>query len=187
MTLLESDNLVKSVDPAHLDWALLQFFNSYKENSLELVAQRRKRLDECLPGLFGYALKTYYLANESLPFPGSPDSLFPESYLSLHDAHHVLLGADTTREGEVYVTAFESGMMTGHDARLLTVFGQIQVLLEHHSIYLFDAATAAKAFTIGSQVSRELLDSFDPWQSLDIPLASLRANFGIIPLSDIWG
>ena len=187
MSLLESDSLVKSVNSNHLDWALLQFFNSYKDNSEELVRIRKRRLDECLPGLFGYALRTYYLANESLPFPGSPDSLFPESYLSLHDAHHVLLGADTTREGEVYVTAFESGMMTGHDARLLSVFGQIQVLLEHQNIYLFDAATAAKAFTIGSKVSRVLLDSFDTWQSLDVPLNVLRRDFGISPLSDIWG
>lgn len=186
MPLLESGNVSGVIPETTLEWALKEFFYAHKKQSESLTAGRKSALANCLAGSFGYCLNTYYLGNPGLPFPGSVDSLFPEDYLSLHDSHHVLVGATTQESGEVYVTAFECGLMS-QEARILPVLAQIQVLLEHKGIDLFDAAIAFNAFEIGRKTNRSLLDRFDPWESLSIPIDALRDSLGIVPLSRVWG
>lgn len=187
MTLLNSSALTESVNAKHLDWALMQFFNASRNNCDDIVTARKHLLNACLPGTFGYALNTYYIANAGLPFPGSPDSMFPSDYLSLHDAHHVLIGADTKESGEVYVTAFECGLMSTSESRILPVLAQIQVLLEHKNIELFDAPTAFLAYRRGVNADRSLLDNFDPWDALNAPLSAIRERLGVVPISTVWG
>ena len=187
MPLLESTALTQSVAKDHLDWALMQFFKASRSNNQSIVDARKKALGHCAPGTFGYALNTYYLANAGLPFPGSPDSMFPSDYLALHDAHHVLVGADTKEAGEVYVTAFECGLITGASARILPVLAQIQVLLEHKGIELYDAPTAFLAYQRGVECHKTFLDEFDPWDALETPIALVREQFNIVPISTLWG
>lgn len=181
------ESLSAAIPEESLQWALKEFFNSGINTPASMFKRRRDALMTCLPGTLGYALWTYYLANPTLPFPGDPTSLFPPKYLALHDSHHVLLGAKTNESGEIYVTAFESGLMSRQDAKILTLLAQIQVLLEHKGIKLFNAAIAQQAFLVGSKTSIELLDSFDPWEHLSVSLIELRQQMKIEPLSDVWG
>jgi hypothetical protein len=181
------ESLLIAVPEQDLQWALKSFFYTYKENNQKLVDARKEKLKGCHLGSFGFALNSYYMANPALPFPGSESSLFPQDYLLLHDTHHVLLGADVTEAGEVYVTAFECGLMSQSNARILTLLAQIQVLLDHKGISMFNAAVAQKAFDIGSQANPGLMDSFDPMSMLDEPLISIRQSLNIEPLSMVWG
>lgn len=175
------------IDEQSLQWALKEFFATSHADYGKQLETLKQAIARSPAGSFGYALQTYYLANPALPIPYSPDSLFPPNYLLLHDMTHVLLGADTQEAGEVYVSAFECGLMTGREARILTVLSQIQVLLEHRQIFLYDSAIAFKAFQIGAQADRALLDTLSPLDLTEEPLGALRRSLNIEPLSGVWG
>lgn len=130
------------------------------------------------PDSLAYHLKRYYADNEVL-VPGVKASLFPVSYIIVHDLHHVLLGSDTTQRGEMEIICFESGMIHRSDAPIL--------LLEQMEIFFSDltdslnSATLTKAWNSGKNAVA-LLDNWAWHDDLHLPLTTVREKYAVLPL-----
>lgn len=175
MSIIASELISEVIPDSSIQWGLKKFLWSYQENG----GFSPPVLDNMPAGSFGYALNQYYDRNPSLPRPGGVDSLFPAEYLVRHDCHHVLIGASTSQSGEVEVVAFESGLMSESESRILILLSQIQVFCESAGLYFLDASRVYWAYKQGVMVSQSLFEDWDYIADLNSPLAELRSSLGI--------
>lgn len=165
-------------------WALEEYARC-KEGEGPSYRARMDSLSTCPAGSLGQALLSYYELNPGLPSPDKP-SLFPKGYVSVHDVHHILIGTNTSKVGELITLAFEMGLCNGGmPGSFLPVIAQLAVFVEGSPLE-FDPATFQRSWAMGAANHNSLLQSWDFWSEKDTLLVHLREKLGITALSSIY-
>ena len=158
------------------EYGIKTYLRSGLNPNIEAIEKLRQSLENPVSGTLADALKTYY-KTEQVEIPGTDASLFPADYIIVHDLHHVLLGIDTSHRGELIVIAYESGMIQKTEFPIL--------LIEQLEIFVSDLFKDIKShellkyWNIGVK-SAELVDNWEWWHDLDLPLSSVREKYNII-------
>ncbi|MGE5271250.1 MAG: hypothetical protein ACM3JG_16440 [Thiohalocapsa sp.] len=134
----------------------------------------------------GHQLYRFY-QKRGYPMPGEPNS-FPEGW-SKHEAYHIISGYETSLQGEMLNAAFSGGNteILCMDLLLLTLL-QFQAGLQimpgpaPRGELRPDAFFRAVARGMAMQV--DLLEGWDLWSAVDLPLGELRRRYGVPPLSE---
>jgi hypothetical protein len=132
-------------------------------------------LEQCCENTLGFELLNYYRTEGHTPV--DPKGTFPVRYIMIHDAHHVLLNAATSDQGELNVLAFECGAnQKGQKAEsLIPVMAQSRVFPE------CDLLQVAKHWEIGCNAMSGLLETFDlrQWMRCSVNLVQSTYNIGL--------
>ncbi len=158
------------------NYGIKAYLQSGLNPNIEAIEKLRHSLVFSKPGTLAEALKAYYQA-EPIEIPGTNASLFPASYIIVHDLHHVLLGVDTSHRGELIVIAYESGMIQKTEFPIL--------LIEQLEVFVSDLFKDIKShellkyWNIGVN-SVELVDDWEWWHDLDLPLSVVREKYNIL-------
>lgn len=158
------------------DYGIKAYLQSGLHPNKEAIAKLHQNLENPIQGSLAEALKTYY-QQESVEVPGLDASLFPADYIIVHDLHHVLLGVNTSQKGELFVIAFESGMIQKTEFPIL--------LIEQIEIFVSDLFKEIKShelmkyWNIGLN-SSVLVDDWKWWDDLCLPLNNVREKYSIV-------
>ena len=169
-------SVLPSMPENEKEYGIKTYLRSGLNPNIEAIEKLRQSLENPVPGTLADALKTYY-KTEQVEIPGTDASLFPADYIIVHDLHHVLLGIDTSHRGELIVIAYESGMIQKTEFPIL--------LIEQLEIFTSDLFKDIKShellkyWNIGVK-SAELVDNWEWWHDLDLPLSSVREKYNII-------
>jgi len=169
-------SVLPSMPENEKEYGIKTYLRSGLNPNIEAIEKLRQSLENPVPGTLADALKTYY-KTEQVEIPGTDASLFPADYIIVHDLHHVLLGIDTSHRGELIVIAYESGMIQKTEFPIL--------LIEQLEIFVSDLFKDIKShellkyWNIGVK-SAELVDNWEWWHDLDLPLSSVREKYNII-------
>jgi hypothetical protein len=169
-------SVLPSMPENEKEYGIKTYLRSGLNPNIEAIEKLRQSLENPAPGTLADALKTYY-KTEQVEIPGTDASLFPADYIIVHDLHHVLLGIDTSHRGELIVIAYESGMIQKTEFPIL--------LIEQLEIFVSDLFKDIKShellkyWNIGVK-SAELVDNWEWWHDLDLPLSSVREKYNII-------
>lgn len=157
------------------DYGIKSYLRSGLNPNKEAINTLHQSLKNPALGTLAEALKNYYQKNQ-VEIPGTGASLFPADYIIVHDLHHVLLDVDTTQQGELAVIAYESGMIQKTEFPVL--------LIEQIEIFVSDLFKDIKShellkyWNIGVN-SVQLVDDWQWWQDLDLPLLEVREKYNI--------
>lgn len=145
-------------------------------------AARYQALEKLPEGTLGRALLDHCRRNE-FAMPGEKKGT-PEILL-FHDLGHALTGHDTDGPGEVQMAGFEAGFMKGDDAYSIALFGMYAFGLGAPIIPDFQTTAGdfpVPAFVAAYRYGEHLdldLRFWNPWPSMDQPLARVRAELGL--------
>lgn len=160
------------------DYGLKEYIKAGLDPDRSMVAAFKSAIEKPAEGSLAHGLKRYYQQN-GVPIPGADPSLFPASYIIVHDLHHVLLGSSVSQKGEMEVISFESGMLHRSEAPIL-LLEQMEIFFSDFTDAL-DSATLVKAWNSGKNAD----SLFEDWQwqhELDQPLELIRNKYGVLPL-----
>lgn len=134
---------------------------------------------------FGYGIWRFY-KDRGFPIPGEPKS-FPEGW-SKHEAYHVISEYETSLQGEMLNAAFSGGNteVLCMDLLLLTLLqfqAGIQVMPGPCLSDELRPDAFFRAVARGMATSVDLLDGWDLWTVVDLPLDELRRRYRVPPLS----
>lgn len=121
-------------------------------------------------------------------FPGEKGGI-PERMV-FHDFGHVLADYDTTPEGEIQQGAFQAGFIRNDGfVFLLFVIMQFHLGIKLTPVAegyrgLFDPQKVLRAVERGAACRVDLSDGWSPWDVVARPIAQVRAEYGIQPLSN---
>jgi hypothetical protein len=150
----------------------------------EQAAASYRALAACEAGTFGRALFEHFVEND-FKFPGEVGGL----PLIFHDVGHVLAGYATDPQGEIQQAAFQAGFAR-RDGFTFLLFGILQfhigmritpVAQGYHG--LFDVERVLEALRRGAACRVDFSDGFDVFAHKDVPIAELRSELGIPPLT----
>jgi hypothetical protein len=166
-----------SVLPQVDEETLIRFREALKGNLNEDDRQMLELYDSLSSfdnGTFGAALRKYY--SETGHSPVDAQGTFPVRYIMIHDAHHVLIGADTDEQGELDVLAFECGLTNGGQSAqsIIPLISQTKAFGGD-----FEAPRIGKYWEMGCRIRQPLLDTWDLGSYLGYPLPVLRQKYGI--------
>lgn len=169
-------NVVPCMTEEERDYGLKEYIKAGLFPNRAVIDKFQKALVDPKEGTLAYFLKKYYEDNKSI-MPDDQASLFPADYIIIHDLHHVLLGVDTSQQGEMQIIAFESGMIHRSDFPILLV-EQLEIFLSDLT-KIVNTRELQKAWNIGK--SAELLLENWQWQNdLDLPLEVVRQKYNIV-------
>lgn len=160
------------------DYGLKEYIKAGLFPDKHAISIFESAIDNPAPDSLAYHLKRYYSDN-GVPIPGATASLFPASYIIVHDLHHVLLGSDTTQRGEMEIICFESGMIHRSDAPIL-LLEQMEIFFSDITNAL-DSATLVKAWNSGKNAVA-LLEDWAWHNDLHLPLATVQEKYAVLPL-----
>jgi hypothetical protein len=153
------------------------------------LAQRYASLEQSADGTLGRAFHAHMTAR-SLPLPGQRGGL-PERALQ-HDLMHVVTGFDTDALGESRLAGFYAGVSSKFPIAGADPFTFVMVaLLTFHLGYRVGPGFVATArgvvsprelwqcYALGKQALRSPLDNWDFGAEVQLPLAEVRARFGL--------
>jgi tellurite resistance protein len=152
------------------------------------IAARYRALEGAPVGSLGRGYVDFIRGN-GFSFPGQKGS--PPELIALHDLTHVLSGYSTDPEGELQVLAFHAGCRREEkDPFSFLMFGIAEF---HLGLAMSPVATGSKgkldpvlvfrALERGAACRIDPTDGWDPWPRMNEPLAALRAEYGIGPLT----
>lgn len=137
-------------------------------------------LPACEAGTLGHGLCQYYV--ESGHNPVDPQGTFPVRYIMIHDAHHVLLNADTDDQGELNVLAFECGA-NQHGQKAESI---IPVIAQARAFPHCDIPRLAQYWEMGCKAEPGLLETFDLRRWIKKPLPEVRQKYNIkVPFAHV--
>jgi hypothetical protein len=150
-----------------------------------LVA-RFRALGQLPSDTLGYALYRFY-TDRGFALPGEPKS-FPEGWTK-HEAYHVLSEYEVNNQGEMLLAAFSGG-----NSRLLCMDLLMVTLLQFQAgkrvvpgpIPVDELRPAAffRAIARGASMNVDLLGGqWNLWPVVERPIAELRADYNVPPLS----
>jgi len=139
-----------------------------------------KKLPFCKKGTVGYALHQYYQNNGNVATVDKP-SMFPSSYILVHDFHHILLDVPTTVQGELEIIAFEEGMINRCNPPIL-LLEQLQIFLEAQGVDYFKTERIVKAWNIGVN-SVDIFSDFPVSDYIEKDLNETRDKLNLVSLS----
>jgi len=141
----------------------------------------------------GYAFYRHYEDN-GFSFPGERRG-FPVGAL-WHDFGHVLGGYDTSPEGELQVSAFQSGYRRNEDA-LAVLFFAMLIHTAGVNVAPIDmpiwvgrigqpglADRILRAFRRGAEMDTDLGDDWDFWPYVELPIEEVRSRLGVPPAEE---
>jgi hypothetical protein len=169
-------SVLPSMPENEKEYGIKTYLRSGLNPNIEAIEKLRQSLENPAPETLADALRTYY-KTEQVEIPGTDASLFPADYIIVHDLHHVLLGIDTSHRGELNIIAYESGMIQKTEFPIL--------LIEQLEIFTSDLFKDIKShellkyWNIGVK-SAELVDNWEWWHDLDLPLSLVREKYNII-------
>lgn len=163
---------------AERDYGLRSYFWAAISPNVEKIKALQEALAYAPEGSLGAGLAAYYAANDHL-HPGTEPSMFPTDYIVVHDLHHVLTGLPTTDQGEIEVTAFESGMLLRCPPPIL-IIEQLEILLEKQTD-IINSTRLLKAWNSGCNAA-PLFSDWDWLSDLHRPLAEVRQQYNVVPL-----
>lgn len=141
-----------------------------------------KRLGLLPSGTLGRELWEHFTKNH-FAFPGEKGGI-PERMV-FHDFGHVLAGYDTRPESEIQQGAFQGGFVR-EDGFAFLMFVVIQFHLgvkvtpaTDGRTGLFDVAKVMRAAQRGAACQVDLSRGWDPFAVADVPVETLRAQYGI--------
>lgn len=131
------------------------------------------RLAHCQQGTLGHGMAKYYRERSHSPI--EPTGTFPVRYIMIHDAHHVLIEADTDEQGELNVLAFECGMIgCGQKAEsLIPVLAQARVFED------CDILQIARYWELGCKTKPGLLETFDLFNAIKLSIEQIKNDYNI--------
>lgn len=152
----------------------------------ELV-ERLRGLRSCAPGTLGHAFLGFY-DTAGVPLPGTEASPMNHFYVA-HDMTHVIAGVGTTAEAEVALSAFLMGMdddPVNRSALLASLivheagFGDANKVRAETGVLARPGAAELFATEIdrGGRCTADF-SRVDHLAMVDIPLADIRAEFGV--------
>lgn len=150
----------------------------------EATAQRYRALGQAPTGTLGREYHDFVRRND-FALPGEAGGA-PE-VIVFHDCLHVLAEYDTTSIDETQIASFQSGIL-----RKDPMFGLLFTLAQFHIGVQITPVTPAErlvvdpdlmlaAFVRGTQVSRDLCTTWQPWDDFDRPVDELRLAYHIVP------
>jgi hypothetical protein len=140
-----------------------------------------QRFSECAHGTVGKSFYEYYKINNGLDAIVKP-SMFPSSYILVHDFHHLLLNVPPSVQGELEVLAFEEGMVNRTQPPIL-LLEQLQIFLESQGHKLFETERLCKAWNIGANCQQGIFDDFPLLNFIDKDLEETRKELGVFKLN----
>jgi len=154
----------------------------------EGIAKRYRDLVNAPEGSLGRGYVDFITAN-GFSFPGEKGS--PPETIALHDLTHVLSGYGTDPEGELQVLGFHAGCRReDNDPFSFLMFGIAEF---HLGVAMSPVATGSRgkldpvllfrAIERGRSCTVDPTEGWDPWPLMHEPLASVRARYGITPIS----
>jgi hypothetical protein len=174
--------LPKDMTLAKLVKQMLPFFGIASD---EKTAAKYRALGQCAPGTFGRAFHDHYVEH-GFAFPGEKNGIIERG--TFHDAGHVLSGYDVDPAGEIQQASFQAGFMR-KDGFVVLLFGLLQF---HMGLRItpiakaergyFDVKKVIRAAERGAACKVDLSDGWDLFSVADVPLAELRASYGITPI-----
>ncbi len=149
------------------------------------LLKRYHALSELPEDTLGYALHRFY-TTRGFPLPGEPKS-FPEGW-SKHEIYHILSEYETTDPGEMLNAAFSGG-----NTNVLCMDLLMLTLLQFQAGFQVMPGPAPKgalrpdaffrAVARGAATTVDLLDGWDLWTVLELPVDEVRDRFSVPPLS----
>jgi hypothetical protein len=137
-------------------------------------------------GTLGNSLYYFYTLR-GFPLPGEPKS-FPEGW-SKHECYHLISEYETTDQGEMLNAAFSGG-----NTEVLCMDLLMLTLLQFHAGFQIMPGPAPKgalkpdaffrAVARGAATRPDMLDGWDFWTMVDLPMGQVRSRMGVPPLSD---
>lgn len=142
-------------------------------------------LGERPAGTLGHGLFWFY-RDRGFPMPGEPKS-FPEGW-SKHEAYHVISEYETSDQGEMLNAAFSGGNteILCMDLLLLTLLqfqAGIPVMPGPCLTDELRPDAFFRAVARGIATNVDLLDGWDLWTVVDLPLEELRRRYNVPSLS----
>jgi hypothetical protein len=134
----------------------------------------------------GHHLFRFY-TERAFPLPGEPRS-FPEGWAK-HEIYHIISEYETSDPGEMLNAAFSAGNteVLCMDILMLTLL-QFQAGVQVMPGPRLEGALRPDAFfravARGSATNVDLLNGWDLWTVMDLPLDELRRRFQVPPLND---
>lgn len=145
---------------------------------------RYRALGERPENTLGYALHRFYI-KRGFPLPGEPKS-FPEGW-SKHEIYHILSEYETTDPGEMLNAAFSGG-----NTEVLCMDLLMLTLLQFQAGFQVMPGPAPKgalqpdaffrAVARGAAMQVDLLDGWNLWSVVDLPLDEVRRRLAVPPL-----
>jgi hypothetical protein len=136
-------------------------------------------------GTLGNALYHFYV-KRGYPMPGEPKS-FPEGW-SKHECYHLISEYETSDPGEMLNAAFSGG-----NTQVLCMDLLMLTLLQFHCGFRIMPGPAPKgalepdaffrAVARGAAMNVDLLNGWDLWTAVDLPMEELRRRFNVPELS----
>ena len=158
----------------------------------EALGARLRALHDLPPGTLGYEYVEFYRRN-GITLPGE-DPNSPAMFVA-HDMSHVIAGYEPTGQGELSLGAMQLAI-DDNDAHWMALLGNLGV---HEAGFLGPGAIVpktgtltragaaemfARAFLRGSRCTGDFT-LVDHLALADLPLAEVRAQFGVPPLDDV--
>ena len=143
-------------------------------------------LGERPSGTLGHALYHFYL-KRGYPMPGEPKS-FPEGW-SKHECYHLISEYETNGPGEMLNAAFSGG-----NTQVLCMDLLMLTLLQFHCGFRIMPGPAPKgaldpdaffrAVARGAAMNVDLLNGWDLWSVVDLPMEEVRRKMNVPRLSE---
>jgi hypothetical protein len=131
------------------------------------------KLVDCPVNTLGFEMRNYYKNNGHSPI--EPTGTFPVRYIMIHDAHHVLINASTSEQGELNVLAFECGMIK-HGSSSESI---IPLLAQAKAFPDCDIVEIAKYWEMGCNAKFGLLEQWDLAQWIDKPVQEIKQTYAV--------
>lgn len=165
-------------------WWMLPVLHGEKTRAKNRELTARYRALSALPaGSFGKTLLDFY-TTFGISLPGEPKSV----PWAMHEVCHVLSGYGVSLESELWLTAFIGG--TQEDTCLDQImFGLLsyhvgqQIVLGVISEGLFSPEAYFRAMARGACINVDLVNGWDLWAVVDVPMHELRARYNLPPIS----
>lgn len=148
------------------------------------LARRYRQLGLLPEGTLG---RTFWadMRQRGLDFPGEPGGL-PEKILH-HDLMHCITGYDTSPAGECQLSGFYAAFTPGEPFTFLVIslttfhigMKGVSPAFVLPTIGAFDVRHVLRAYERGARLGVDVMDSWDYWALMPLPLAEVRERLGI--------
>lgn len=165
-------------------WWMLPVLHGEKTRAKNRELSARYEALAALPdGSFGKTLLDFY-TTFGISLPGQPKSV----PWAMHEVCHVLSGYGVSLESELWLTAFIGGSQeeTCLDQilfGLLSYHVGKQIVLGVISEGLFKPEAYFRAMARGASINVDLVNGWDLWAVVDVPIHELRARYNLPPIS----
>jgi ubiquinone biosynthesis protein Coq4 len=147
---------------------------------------RYRALEQHPADTLGHALYRFY-TKRGYPLPGEPKS-FPEGW-SKHEVYHIVSEYETSDQGEMLNAAFSGG-----NTEVICMDLLMLTLLQFQAGFQVMPGPAPKgelrpdaffrAVARGAATNVDLLNGWDLWTVVDLPVEEIRRRFAVPPLTD---